>query len=92
METFRPNGRSGVRMRVHARHTCDPAFTCIIHSPTNHHMRSWHLHWRSDRGIFERICPHSIGHPDPDQREFWKLRGRTGEGVHGCDGCCAPPV
>lgn len=64
--------------------------TCIIHSPTNHHMRSWPLHWRSDRGIFERICEHGIGHPDPDQYDYWDAIGRTEEGVHGCDSCCVP--
>ena len=29
----------------------------------------------------ERVCPHGIGHPDPD-------RPHHGGGVHGCDGCC----
>lgn len=68
---------------------------CVIHNPSDHHMRDWPLHWRDDRGICERICPcphgpgahddgshcgHGIGHPDPDQ---------LGDGVHGCDGCCS---
>lgn len=62
---------------------------CVIHNPTPHHMRWWRLHWRDDRGIFERICPHGVGHPDPDQRAFWKANGLEVNGVHGCDGCCA---
>lgn len=58
---------------------------CTIHLKTNHKMRAFPQHWRDDRGIMERICPHGIGHPDPDD-----LRVRTikHEGVHGCDGCC----
>lgn len=68
--------------------------TCIIHSPTDHHMRGFPLHWRGDRGIFERICEHGIGHPDPDQFAYWNEVGAgrdDGMGVHGCDGCCQPP-
>lgn len=44
---------------------------CVIHNPTNHHMRSWRLIWRNDRKLFERQCPHGVGHPDPDQFAFW---------------------
>lgn len=54
---------------------------CVIHKPRATHMDDWHLHWRDDRGIFERICEHGIGHPAPEQ---W---GYT-DCVHGCDGCC----
>lgn len=61
---------------------------CVVHNPTNHHMREWVLHWRGDRGIFERICRHGVGHPDPDQEDYWKETGQTGQGIHGCDGCC----
>lgn len=45
---------------------------CVIHNPTDHHMRSWPLHWRNDRGLFERICTHGVGHPDPDQFAYWR--------------------
>lgn len=65
---------------------------CIVHSPTDHHMSEWRQIWRHDRGIAERICEHSVGHPDPDQFEFWKAIGQENwQGVHGCDGCCRPP-
>lgn len=64
--------------------------TCIVHNRTGHHMRSWPLCWRNDRGIFERSCPHGIGHPDPDQFAYWKEIGAMAEAVHGCDGCCIP--
>jgi hypothetical protein len=61
---------------------------CVIHAPTPHHMRSWYLHWRDDRGIFERICEHGTGHPDPDQLDYWKSIGKEAESIHGCCGCC----
>jgi hypothetical protein len=61
---------------------------CVIHNPSLHHMHSWRLHWRQDRGIFERICEHGVGHPDPDQFEFWHLTNQDWQGVHGCDLCC----
>ena len=44
-------------------------------------MRDWPQHFRDDRGIMERICPHGVGHPDPDDY-------LAGDGMHGCDGCC----
>lgn len=53
---------------------------CTIHNRSDHHMRSYPQHWRGDRGIMERICPHGVGHPDPDEIN----QDRT----HGCDGCC----
>jgi len=68
--------------------TCEQA--CVIHNQTDHHMQWWPLHWRSDRGIFERICSHGIGHPDPDQGPYWKATDQDWQFVHGCDGCCSP--
>lgn len=65
---------------------------CVIHNPSDHHMRKWPLHWRDDRMIFERLCPHGIGHPDPDSLYHERLAADGDEqyvGVHGCDGCCA---
>lgn len=62
---------------------------CCFHSPSEHHMRDWKLNIRLDRsGLTERICPHGIGHPDPDSLAWLKLKGVDDEGVHGCDGCC----
>ena len=63
---------------------------CVVHNPTDHHMHGFRLLWRNDRAIFERICPHGIGHPDPDQFAYWREIGHEYEGVHGCDGCCHP--
>jgi len=59
---------------------------CTVHNLSSHSMRSFPQHWRGDRAIMERICPHGIGHPDPDE---YKLTVSKHEGIHGCDGCCA---
>lgn len=67
---------------VHSPEICQGR-PCVIHNPSDHHMREWPTHYRFDRRIMERICPHGIGHPDPDD-PF------TGRGIHGCDGCCTP--
>lgn len=57
---------------------------CCIHNPSDHHMRSWTMHWRDDTGVMERLCPeHGVGHPDPDDAAF-NVR------IHGCCGCCTP--
>lgn len=74
---------------VHPAWTCEGR-PCVIHNRSEHHMRSWPLLWRGDRQIFERLCPHGIGHPDPDQLPYWRSLGMEVEAVHGCDGCCSP--
>lgn len=75
---------------IHPQEKC-AGRPCVIHHPTDHHMRGWRLHWRDDRGIFERICDHGIGHPDPDQFDYWESTGQDWQGVHGCDFCCVSP-
>jgi hypothetical protein len=81
----------GTYMFVHKKENCTPP--CPIHDPSDHHMVQWKLLWRNDRGIFERICSHGIGHPDPDTIRFLAKRLGTetaeNEMIHGCDGCCA---
>jgi hypothetical protein len=37
----------------------------------------------------ERICPHGVGHPDPDHVFYTK---RMTDTIHGCDGCCLVPA
>ena len=72
--------------------THDPALcagrVCVIHNPTDHHMRDWTAIWRSDRGIVERLCPHGVGHYDPDQIPYWRATNQMWQTVHGCCGCC----
>lgn len=71
------------RFMLHDAAECEGP--CPIHRPTDHHMRAYPQSYRSDRGIMERICPHGVGHPDPDDR---RIRSGEDTGVHGCDGCC----
>jgi hypothetical protein len=64
---------------------------CPLHNRSEHGMRGWQQTWRSDIRIIERVCPHGVGHPDPDQFMFWDLRGELVEKrTHVCDGCCTP--
>lgn len=67
---------------VHSPKNCQGS-TCLIHNPSDHHMRDWQLEWREDRHCFERICACGVGHPDPDDIGH--------DGIHGCCGCCCPP-
>lgn len=73
-------GTGQVVGRVHDSAAC-AGRNCVVHNPSDHHMRDWPTHFRNDRGITERICPHGVGHPDPDDP--------TEDTIHGCDGCCS---
>ena len=53
-------------------------------------MRAWPLNWRDDTGVMERICPHGVGHPDPDDAAHNIRIGHAYKTIHGCDGCCLP--
>ena len=73
----------------HTKKECKGKY-CCFHNPSKHHMVGWKLNVRLDRsGLTERICPHGIGHPDPDSLDWLQRRGVNDEGIHGCDGCCA---
>lgn len=77
-------------MQVHEAGTCAGQF-CCIHNPSDHALKSAPLSWRGDRRLMERICPHGVGHPDPDGLAAdAALLGYDPyeRGVHGCDGCC----
>jgi hypothetical protein len=81
----------GNLLKTHGPRECAGQY-CSLHNPSLHHMRTWRLNWRSDRGLMERICSHGIGHPDPDDIAF-KHRAcgahyAEGAALHGCDGCC----
>lgn len=79
----------GVLSNVHPETQC-AGRPCVVHNPSDHHMRDWDLNWRDDRGLMERICPHGVGHPDPDTAAFHEQQGQSWMNVHGCDGCCSP--
>lgn len=76
-----------VLTNVHPEFRCEGR-PCPIHNLTDHSMRDFPQHFRMDNGLMERICPHGIGHPDPDALPFFEERGLRGFDVHGCDGCC----
>lgn len=71
--------------------------SCTIHDPSEHHMLPFDLHYRADRGIFERVCGHGVGHPDPDQVAHWRWifdrEDADAEAIHGCcaEACCRVP-
>lgn len=75
---------------VHPESQCAPR-PCVLHRPSDHHMRSWPTLFRGDLGLMERTCPHGIGHPDPDDIAYHKGEGRDWVSVHSCDGCCRRP-
>lgn len=76
--------------RTHPDSDCADQSACPLHKPSAHHMRGWVVIWRHDSGILERLCSHGVGHPDPDQAEFWIKTGTHHYGLHGCCGCCDP--
>lgn len=73
-------------VNVHSPYQCGNP--CAVHRKTDHNMRKFPQHFRSDTGLMERTCPHGIGHPDPDSLPFFTERGIEGMDIHGCDGCC----
>lgn len=76
-------------VRIHAASRCEGRH-CPIHNPSEHALRNAPLNWRDDHHMMERICPHGIGHPDPDDLDY-KRRYQddtTWLEVHSCDGCC----
>jgi hypothetical protein len=77
-------------LATHASDKCTGQH-CCIHSPSPHHMVTWPMHWRSDKGQMERICEHGVGHPDPDDAAYWERLGQGFRNIHGCDGCCRKP-
>ena len=57
---------------------------CTVHNRSDHPMRDFPQNWRWDRNLMERVCPHGIGHPDPDEIYL----SRDGRDIHGCCGIC----
>lgn len=83
---------TGQSIRVHKKSQCEGTH-CVIHNPSDHSMREFPTHWRDDIGVMERICPHGIGHPDPDGLTYIaKVHGQEAMrlvSVHGCCGDCS---
>ena len=83
-------------MQVHSVKFCVPP--CPVHGPTSEHpLRDSPLVWRGARRMWERMCPHGIGHPDPDDLAYKRrhmdpeVYTRHAYEIHGCDGCCTEP-
>lgn len=78
--------------RIHRAVDCHPP--CPFHAPSPHHMTGWRKVIR-ESNLVERMCPHGVGHPDPDSIAYMDDHGgednRGSWGVHGCDGCCRAP-
>jgi hypothetical protein len=77
-------------LRTHDPRKCHGQ-ACVIHNPSDHHMRDWPVNWREDLGVMERICEHGVGHPDPDDLAHKRRIGLAVLGEHGCDFCCCLP-
>ena len=80
-----------VELNTHESDRCSGEY-CVVHNPSDHHMREWPLLWRGDKGRMERECPHGVGHPDPDClahiRRLDEAYADEVAVIHGCDGCC----
>jgi hypothetical protein len=80
---FYVTGTGQVLTQTHPEGRCYGE-NCVVHHPSQHALRGLRTHWRGDRSLMERVCPHGVGHPDPDE-----INPDT---VHGCCGCCQPPA
>jgi hypothetical protein len=81
----------GQKLLAHRRSDCIGRH-CCIHNPSEHLMAEWPQNFRPDRALMERVCPHGVGHPDPDDLDYKRLMQGEDytpyEALHGCDGCC----
>lgn len=82
------------RIQIHSRRLCEGR-PCVFHNPSDHHMRHLKRNIRYDRAycLVERICPHGVGHPDPDSLAFVAAKTDSYASIHGCCGkrCCVKP-
>lgn len=99
--------RYGTNWRWHSLEACDQTRAaatrqgitldhCVIHNPSAHPLRDWPMILR-ETNLIERMCPHHVGHPDPDSARamdfmrYGRINDEFGFTVHGCDGCCQKP-
>lgn len=67
---------------------------CVIHYPSDHHMRDYPLIWNSLETQMERLCEHDFTHPDPDDLLYWiNIANMPWKAEHICcpHDCCTPP-
>lgn len=73
---------------VHPKERC-LGERCVVHAPTDHHMRNWAMRLSSVSGIVYRMCPHGNPHVDPDSRYYLvAVRGFHVPSCHCPCGCC----
>lgn len=85
--------------RIHPETACNGRI-CDIHNPPQGLPESdWPTHWRADRQLMERICGCGVGHPSSSHMLWLKELDEKNEtdharweGIHGCCGCCGPPL
>lgn len=79
-------GRKG--LIIHSPGKC-AGQPCPFHNPSDHALKDAPMNVRLDRNaLVERMCAHGVGHADPDSVDYFETVGKTGMGIHGCDGCC----
>jgi hypothetical protein len=80
----------GMRVLTHAKERCQGR-NCVIHNPSDHHMRGWEKRFHQPSQQTIRVCKHGLGHPDPDDVAYWQqIAHRRISTKHECDGCCTP--
>lgn len=89
---------------THAADVCDQEFPCSIHRRSPHPMRAFPQTWCGQHHIMERLCPHGLAHPDPDDYlvrtkqvgttppdpDDYQAKTPVSDATHPCDGCCTP--
>lgn len=74
-------------IKIHEADDCQAP--CPFHAPSDHPLNKAPIHIRLDKSfLVERICPHGVGHDDPDSVAYMHSHGHMWAGTHGCDGCC----
>lgn len=88
--------------RTHDPERCAGQY-CVVHHPSDHHMREWPVVHRLDRTVWvdtadgqvsytltERTCEHGAGHPDPDSlMHARRVGGREFARAQSVHGCCS---
>ena len=78
-----------LRIAIHDQSKCAGRH-CVIHDPSNHHMRNLPLVWNSMYRRTERICSCGARHPDPDHIEYVRItKGDTAAAQAATHVCCS---
>lgn len=74
---------------IHLESACSGRH-CVIHDPSDHHMRDLPIIWNAQETQMERLCAHDVTHPDPDDLAYWVSVGSDWKAHHDCcpERCC----